>query len=67
VDRILPEGLGDSKFYGQYLSGLVEDFVLASGKLDNVRVWFNNKVRIRPGDQKSFSKQIGKSLIFCPK
>jgi hypothetical protein len=40
---LLP-GFGDSKFVGDMLAGTVEEFALSSGKLDNVRVWFNNKV-----------------------
>ncbi len=37
--------IGDSKFYAEIAAGMVEEFALSSGKLDNVRVWFNNKVR----------------------
>ena len=43
VDRVFPP-LGDSKFFAGIMAGMVEEFALSSGKLDNVRVWFNNKV-----------------------
>ena len=40
-------GIGDSKFYAGIAAGMVEEFALSSGKLDNIRVWFNNKVSWR--------------------
>ena len=43
VENVLP-GIGDSKFYAGIAAGMVEEFALSSGKLDNIRVWFNNKV-----------------------
>ena len=34
----------NSRSVAEFMADKVEEFALASGKLDNIRVWFNNKV-----------------------
>ena len=40
----MTSGLTDSRLIAKLGASTVEEFALTSGKLDNVRVWFNNKV-----------------------
>ena len=54
MEKVFPP-IGDSKFFAGIAAGMVEEFALSSGKLDNVRVWFNNKVSC-PGSVAQFTK-----------